>query len=238
MSIPSPTPVKTVVDTKHGDDNITKTHPSYVMVGLSRITSSPPGIRLFGSELHNQTFIRLSVVEAEESWHLSQKWHHGAKQLIQVDLSPAQFAELLTSMNVGSGVTGTLRFLKGDGHIPSAIDEDTLPEQIKADLKHDSQTVIDAAKAFDKELQSILGGSKLTKAERARLLEISTKLQMTLSSSMPFVIDQYQEAIDKVTMSAKAEVDAFMTHAALKIGMKSLADVAKVLALTDGTPIS
>lgn len=230
--IPKPTPVTVKVD----GDRLRKTHPSYVMVGFSRVTHSPPGVRLFGSELPSQAFIRLSVKTAEEDWHLSQKWHHGWKTLLELDLSPAQFAELLTSMNVGSGVPGTLRFLKGDGQIPSAIDEDSLPDQIKADIKADSQSVIDAARQFGEEVNKIVGSSKLTKAEKATLIGIATKLQMTLESSMPFVIDQYAEAMDKVTASGKAEVDAFITHAAHKLGMQSLQDVVKAAQLTEGKP--
>lgn len=218
------------------DDSLIKTHPSFAMVGFSRIQCSPPGLKLFASEIESMSFVRLTVVEADETWHLSQTWHHGGKRIIEVDLSPAQFAELLTSMNVGSGVPGTLRYRERDGHIPSAIDEDTLPEQIKTDIKADSKAVIDAARQFGKEVESIVGASKLTKAEKNRLTEIANRLQMTLESNMPFVIDQYVEAVDKVTMSAKAEVDAFMTGAATRLGFKTLQDLAKQAALTEGKP--
>ncbi len=224
-----PTPVKVVTD----GENLIKTHPSFVMVGFNRITCSPPGEKLFGSEIESQSMIRLSVVEAQEQWHLSQTWHHGGKHLIEVDLSPAQFAELLTSMNVGSGVCGTLRFRERDGQIPSALDENTLPEQIKADIKRDTQSLIDAAKAFGKQVNQIVGSSKLTKADKASLIDIAANLQMTLESNMPFVIDQYVEAVDKVTASAKAEVDAFVVGAATRLGFKTLQDIAKQAALTD-----
>ncbi len=227
-----PTPVKVTPK----DDSLIKTHPSFVMVGFNRITCSPPGVKMFGSEIESQSIIRLTVCEAEEQWHLSQTWHHGGKRIIEVDLSPAQFAELLTSMNVGNGVCGTMRFRERDGHVPSALDEDTLPEQIKADIKRDSKEVIEAARHFGKEVEAIVGSSKLTKAEKARLTEIASKLQMTLESNMPFVVDQYVEAMDKVTASAKAEVDAFMTGAATRLGFKSLGEIAKQVAITEGKP--
>lgn len=214
-------------------DSITKTHPSFAMVRFSRVTSSPPGIKLFGSELPSQAFINLKVVEAEKVWNLSQEWYHGGKVLLDLNLSASQFAELLTSMNVGSGVPATLSYVHGKGNIPDFIDEQTLPEQIKEDIKADAKSVIDEVKAFRADVTKLLGESKITRKAADALLERANRMEMTVSSNMPFVIDQYVEAVDKVTATGKAEVESFMMHAVTKMGLKSLNQAVKLLELED-----
>ena len=76
------------------------THPSYGMVQFSRVTGG--NCRLFGSALegHNHR-IELRIFEAE--MHIDHDLHmerpYGKGQIIEVALSAAQFAELLTTMN-------------------------------------------------------------------------------------------------------------------------------------------
>ncbi len=227
---PKPTPVKV---SKDGEE-ITKTHPSFGMVSFSRISGGDN--RLFGSELVSNSFIRLSLTEGEEIWSLHSKRWHGRKHIVELDLSASQFAELLTSMNVGSGVPCTIRFRERDGQIPMFIDSDTLSEQIKEDLKADVKGIAELVKKLRSELNTVLAESSLSKANKARLTSVAETIEREITANMPFVLEQYVEATEKVTASAKAEVDAFLTHAATKLGFQSLQDISRAAALTEGKP--
>ena len=232
MSRTPSTPI-TVTKSEHGgNDSIRKTHPAFGMAGFSRIQGDPG--RLFGSELSSLgTFIRFTLHEGSDDWHLHQHWFHAGKTLVEIDMTPNQFAEMLTTMNTHGGVPVTIRYVDGK-ETPGFKDEDTLHSQIKADIKEDVKEVSDMVRKLDIELKFVLAETSLSKAKKERLTGIVDKLRQTLDDNMPFVLDQYQEAVEKVTANAKAEVDSFMTHAITNLGLESLKQLSE--AGGDGKP--
>jgi hypothetical protein len=71
-----------------------------------------------------------------------------------------------------------------------------------------------------KQLDASLAGISAKKKEE--VMRIANKIDQTLSDNMPFVLDQYREAIETMTSHAKAELDAAVVHTATKLGLKSL----------------
>ncbi len=208
------------------DRGTTKTHPAYGMLSFSRVSGNPG--KLFGSEINHGHFIRMTLLEGEEHWHHSQVWHHGriSRTLVEVDLSVAQWAELISSMNVGSGVPATIRYVDDPmGTRPGIEDTDTLHEQIKGDIKAKTAKVTSVAKSLDKEMAAMLADSKVPKAKQAALLALTRHIVMELESNMPFVVDQYQEAAEKVGAKAKAELDAYATSVIHRLGEQALAQL-------------
>lgn len=225
---PKPTPV--TVTTK--DDRIIKTHPSFALLNFSRISGN--GGRMFASDLDIGSHMRLRLTEAEEDWHLHEKGYHGNKRIVEIDMTNAQFAELITNMNREPGIPCTLRFRSDQGHIPGFIDEDTLHEQIHTDLKADVAGIVETADKLAANLDKALTESGLSKAKQQGLRSAIAKLRQDLTANMPFILDQYKEAIDKTTSVAKIEVEAFITYKAHELGFKTLQDLAKQAALTEG----
>lgn len=45
-----------------------------------------------------------------------------------------------------------------------------------------------------------------------------------LSANMPYVLENFQEATEKVVTHAKAEIDAFMTHNIITEGIRSITE--------------
>ena len=87
-------------------DRTAENHPSFVTVQFSRLSGSK---RFFGSSVTSHSWIRLQIRPATLYHYLGEDSIYATnRSLVEVDLSPAQFAELLTTMNVGSGVPGTL----------------------------------------------------------------------------------------------------------------------------------
>jgi hypothetical protein len=86
-----------------------KKHPSFGMVSFSRCYGT--NRRLFQSHVKNMTTVRLRIKQASVKHSLHQDHTYGEESLIEVELSPAQFAELLTSMNVGDGVPCTINYV-------------------------------------------------------------------------------------------------------------------------------
>ncbi len=186
---------------------------------------------MFGSELRANSCIRMTVERGVEEWSLHEKrYFSDNKPLIEVDLTAAQFAELLTSMNVGSGIPCTINRTETDWKIPHIADEeDGIHHLIKQDLKDDVAGIHDILKKLTTDLTAALSESGLNKTKRESLLSQVSKLSVEINSNMPFVLDQYLEAAEKIQASAKAEIDAFATNAAMQLGVKRLQDLAAIV---------
>jgi len=77
-----------------------ESHPSYGMVSFNRQQQTPPA-NLFGSSIKHQTLISLTIRRGTKERDLSRDWYFGGEELIEVLLSPNQFAEAITHMNMG-----------------------------------------------------------------------------------------------------------------------------------------
>lgn len=200
-------------------------HPSYVLVGISRIQG---GIgRLFGSSLpKHDTAVRLRVTPAVREHSLGRDWYfpETVKPFIEVDLSANQFAEMITSMNMGSGVTGTLRYLEGLGTVADPPDDHKLEaEKVRDSYRRDVRKLATEAKGARAKVAGILDKKSLSKADREAILEQFVKFEQHVTSNAPFMMESFEEAAEKVVVAAKAEIDAFVTHNVMAEGIRSLA---------------
>ena len=206
------------------DDESLK-HPSYGMVQFSRVTGG--NCRLFGSALegHNHR-IELRICEAEmridHDLHMERPYAKG--QIVSVALSAAQFAELLTTMNAGSGVPCTIMRRMDVG----AIEEPPTVAVENANVRTDFAAKMAALKPNLRErAKAILDllPASLNKGTR-RQIEIGVeRLAAQVTESATFALDQFQEAAERVTTSAKAEIDAVVTHVVQATGIEALREM-------------
>jgi hypothetical protein len=212
-------------------------HPSWGMVEFSRVEHGGT-CRLFGSNLTNHgTTIMLRVWQAHRKHDLGQDWiHGGSRELIEVEMSAAQFAGLLTTMNIGNGVPCTIRHVQGEqrpevppdpgemGRIRAAfrreIEGDDSERSGHGGLTTRLRDLMDEAK----KVLSKDGTVKVS--ERKALLDRLEMLEQEIRANMPFMLKQFERATEKVATAAKAEVDAFITHAATRLGMERLRELA------------
>lgn len=202
------------------EDEITEKHPSFVTVSFHRISGQR---RFFGSSVTSQTWIELKISSATLRHHLGQDWIHDSTQtLIEVALSPAQFAELLTTMNSGPGVPGTLQRFDGKkvDQLPEIKSEThRVREHFKKTMKSRS---VEFRESFN-EIKALLDEKKtLGKADREKVLSTLDQVASQFENSAPFYLEQFEEAAERIAVQAKAEVDAFVTHAIQTTGIKAL----------------
>ncbi len=197
-------------------------HPSYAMASFSHRQGSP---KLFHSALeHHYNYVTLSIKTATllrgDTGDRLYGPIHG--DLIEVDFSSAQFAELLTTMNIGMGVACTLHSYNNKA-IPRPPDIDSQTENLRAEFK-------DRAREFTKEIlketesvETLLNKPTLNKADRAKILCVLQRVSQELGQNMPFFVEMYQEATEKVATAAKAEIEGFMVGAVRQAGLAALA---------------
>jgi hypothetical protein len=147
----------------------------------------------------------------------------GHRTLIEVELSAAQFAELLTTMNVGSGVPCTIRHLAGQGHIPDPPDTKIEIDRVQESFGDRIKDLKDLLKQSKASIQEMFDEkATLGVKSKAQVLEVINKLIMEITSNIPFIIDQFNEATERVVTSAKAEVDNFVTNVIVQTGLTQL----------------
>jgi len=209
-----------------GSPETTEEHPSYGLVKVSRIQGHPGP--LFGSQLRDHgTFIGLKIKRGERSSHDGRDWYLSRGDLIEVWLSAAQFAELLTTMNMGSGVPCTIkRIWDDDGYhevppVPKdeAVESDRVNSEFKAKM---SRLNVEFSEAIQGMLKFLDQKGPVPAGKKNEFKKLVEKIDREISANMPYWLKSFQESVEKTVVSAKSEVDAMMTSVIQRAGLKAI----------------
>jgi hypothetical protein len=205
------------------DDEFEREHPSYGLVHISRVTTGTGAMRLFGSPLatHYGT-IRISVGSAKWIHGLHHDRYYGGLtgEHIEIEMSAAQFADMITSLNIGGGTPCTIRRLGGT-QVPNPPDYATEAEHIRDNFEGSLDKYRAKARTYRKKIEELT--SKLSEKARTEIRIALDVIEDQLGSNVPFVVKQFQEATTKITTAAKAEVDAFVSHVVRAAGLDAIA---------------
>jgi len=205
------------------DDEFEREHPSYGILHISRTSGGTSAIRLFGSPLatHYGT-IRLTISKGRWIHGLNHDRYFGMnKDFIEVEMSAAQFADAITSLNMGSGTPCTIRYVDGE-RIPDPPDHATEAEHIRDNFENSLDKYAAKAHEYRKRIEELT--SKLSTKVKDEIRIALDVMEQQLGSNVPFVVKQFQEATTRITTSAKAEVDAFVTGVVRAAGLQSIAE--------------
>lgn len=201
----------------------TKTsHPSYGTMAFRRRTggASP----LFGSSIEHRDTIAMTLYHADITRELHQDSIFGSKIIAEVEMSYSQFAEAITSMNMGTGVPVTIRYTEKDGKIPPC-DFVNKRDQFVDEFKGKRKKATEESQQLIKDISEILEQKKsLTKADKEDILRKLDKLSMDIGCNMDFIADQFNEQIDKTVMEAKGEIEAFCQNKINSIASAALVE--------------
>jgi hypothetical protein len=222
------------------DDGKVDSHPSYGLLEIHRVSGGRTA--LFGSSIvHGQT-IRLTVHRAKSRRSLAHTWYSQEGEIIEVEMSPAQFAEAITTLNCGQGVPCTIR-----RHVGEDIPEPVVPavrQQYVDEFKAVMTELHRKITAGKGEVEELLKKKSLNNVDRARIYSTLDAIWRAVQDSVPFIHDSFNEAMDKTVTEAKAEVDAFFTNAVTTLGLQAMSsrlealpsEPPKLLGLTDVRP--
>lgn len=199
------------------------THPSYGMVQLSRRQGSP---RLFGSALEShQSYVTLSVRKASliRGPHGDRYYGSLRGDIIEVDLSAAQFAEMLTTMNVGMGVPCTISLVDMERVEPPPV----IPTEAQSVRDGFRESLTAFAKGLPgkaKKVREILAKKTINKEDKAEVAGVIDGVIRELTDNAPFIIDMFREATERIMTAAKSEADAWLTNVINQAGLKALGE--------------
>lgn len=202
------------------NDETIEEHESFGLLSFSRV-SHGGGTSLFGSSIRHHNTIVVSVYQCDKHRHLHMDWYHAkVTPLIEVEMSPVQYSEAITAMNIGHGVPCTIRHVGGKRM--ESCPEVNQREQIDDEFTSDIRDLMQELDALDTEAKTLLSQSRLNKADRERLRGLLNSITQEVRSSIPFIKKQWTEAVEKTAVEAKGEIEAFFTHAILRLGQDEL----------------
>lgn len=196
-----------------------KSHPTWASLQISRVSGQAT---LFGSQVQHQHFIELRVCPMKRKHDLGQDWYYAEPMpYIEIQMTAAQFAEAITSLNMGSGVPCTLNSLNGK-MLPRPPAEESEPERVRQYVNEKTVESRQEIKAAQARLDEILAKPTIGKADRATIKDLNEKISNLVRRDLPFYMEQFTEATERVTAKAAAEFEAMVASKLTSLGLSSM----------------
>jgi len=208
-------------------------HESYGQASFSRISGGSG--RLYGTSIQHSETITLSIKKSEIKRDLCRYWYFAHDEIIEVEMSQSQFAELITSMNMGSGVPCTIRRLNGKKiELPP---QENVKDRLVKEFQNDIDRNMEMSLELIKKAQEMLQQKKpMTKDQKKEFSGILYSIRQELEDNMNFVLKSFNEQMDNSVKEAKGEVEAFVENKIRGAGLEHLMNEAQV-SLEDERPI-
>jgi hypothetical protein len=215
------------------NDKMPEKHESYGALEISRCQRPPTA--LFGSSIPHENTVRLRISEAKlkRDLHTDRVYPSPLRKdaYVEVEMSCAQFAEAITSLNIGMGVPVTVRYANGRTMEPCPYT--SKDEQFRAEFDDDLEGLAATVNMAVKRAEALFESKKpLNRAEKDELLSMLKSLSTEVNSNIPFVRDSFAEQMDKTVTEAKANFEGFVQN---RMGAIANAAIAQNMgALDDG----
>lgn len=198
-----------------------ESHESYGMLQIHR-TSSSSETTLFGSSIPHHNIIRLSIHPGVVKRDLNHDWFSSNHQaIIEVELSQSQFAEAITSLNMGSGTPVTIRRLDGKRLTDPPFTSKRM--QFENEFQTRMQDLEQSLRHLTENAETIMREKKsISKADRQAILDGIASLRREIASNVPYMVSSYNEQLDKTTTEAKGEIEAFTINKIKQLGLTKL----------------
>jgi hypothetical protein len=179
------------------------THPAFGVIQANRVSSSPPGQVLFDSDIRHQHFVKLTISEADRERDLNHDWVYEGKTLIEVWMSEAQWAQMVSSMN-SSPTSVTLRRRETEHDLPG------LPFDSRLELSH-TETRNAAHRMMEGVKEAMAAYKENKSAQNLRLLEAAIR---NSEANVEFAAESLTEHSETVVAKARTDIEAFVSAAA------------------------
>jgi hypothetical protein len=202
------------------EDGMGEKHESFGLIGISRITGGHE--TLFGSSIKHSNTIRIEIKPAKRFRDLNTDWYHeNGIPYIEIEMSPTQFAEAITTLNHSPGIPVTIKYINGKALEPCP--DVNKRQQFENEFKKDMEDIRDKLDKLTKEATEILSSKKnITIAERNLILDQIRSLKQEIGSNLPYVNKMFNEQMDKTVLEAKGETEAFFINKINQLGLSEL----------------
>lgn len=206
-------------------------HPAW---GVARANvHSSTGSQLFDSDIIHSRVVVLTISRATRERSLHRDWIHAADELIEIEMSQAQWGALVSSFGQGEGVPVTIT-RDQDGRVSDVPYEPRLAESI-AEVRAASATGVEPIADAYQEVMDLFEAGAGKKALRDALTSLGHQVR-NAPRNMEFAAQSLTEHAENVITKAKADIEATVADAARGLGLAP-GDVAQLGPGWDGGPL-
>lgn len=195
-------------------------HPSYGTLAFRRRSGGVTP--LFGSSIEHKDTIAMTLYHAD----LDRRSPDGilaTKAIAEIEMSYSQFAEAITSMNIGCGVPVTIRWTEKDGQIPPC-DFISKREKFVTEFKELRKETTAETQQLIGEVMELFNKKSLTKADREDVQKKLSYISRSVGCNIDFMAEMFNEQMDRTIMEAKGEVEAFCQNKINSIASAALVE--------------
>ena len=145
------------------------------------------------------------------------------KQIVEVEMSYTQLAEAITSMNT-QGVPCTVTFTEKDGNI-EPCDFAVTREKFEDEFTKKRMEANRRANELIEDIEAGLSRGRMTKSEMRECISKLRMLSMDINENTDFIYRQFNSQMDKTTLEAKNEIEAFVQHRVQTLGLEKLKEL-------------
>jgi hypothetical protein len=198
-------------------------HPAFGTISASRISGRT---HLVGSHVEHSGFVRIEIKRASCHADAYSESYFGRELVARLDLTEAQWVNLVARMNQGQGTPCTLR-LVGTGPL------EELPE-LASTMKLDER-LADGATRMNAELDKLIAtqvaemrkvADKLGKKDSERFLMDLRVLEDNFRANAKFHHVELTEKKETLVVEAKLEIEAAINSKITALGIESLQQLA------------
>ena len=138
-------------------------------------------------------------------------------QIIEVLLTEYDWAALIASIGLGSGVPCTLSRIQGES-VPQVPRLHDVGPKFKSDTRKHAQAALDSLDALSEKLEAL----NLSKKQKQELIGCVDSARVSIKSNLNFVLKQFGEYIEKTMTKARTEVSAYAQQMLTRTGLAAL----------------
>lgn len=191
-------------------------HPSHGVVSINRSVGGSR--RFFGSEVKHGTSVTLTISPCERQVdNFGTHYYPRNPPYVQIEMSSEQWANLITSINVGCGVPCTISRLNGEHVEPEQITE-TFTEKSTRKFRERVSNKISEARSIAAGVRTFLETTNLSKKAKDEINSSLDRIVKNFAANEEYFLTEFTAEADKVLTSAKAELDSFIGQVMMQVG--------------------
>lgn len=194
-------------------------HPSYGMIGITHFSGGDG--QFFGSAIQQMGGIAITISTGHMRRSLSDESYFADQEIVRVELTPAQFAEMITSPNVGDGVPCTLTRVNG-----KSIERCKLLNKrarFHKDFEKEMKRIGLAIDALKKKAEEFQTKPSINKTDRQEFTKLVWEVERTINDHLPFIAERFTDTMESTLTDAKANLEAYVSTLARSLGSEALA---------------
>lgn len=199
-------------------------HGSFGAVTLTKVHGNS-GFML-GSEIESPTYIELKISRSElirnNSGIVPMERVFPEENIVTVKMTNAQFAELITTINNGSGVPCTIDTINNTKVAQIS------PGEMESTLSYSKSRYMEYVDNIRKciltnnaKLKKILSKPNISEKDKKEMLELNRMIVQNFNSNMPFVLKCFRKNVEKIEIKTKEEIESFIDISLKKNGLDS-----------------